>query len=484
MTTGTIERAVAELDARAALAPLPPALAFDRAQLLEMLGRKDEAVRGYVAVLACEPAHADALNALGLLTLGIGNREAARTLLSGAVLHGPGNAAAHANLAYLYLGDGNLAVARALYERALALDAGLAIAHHGMAELLLRAGDASAAAQHRAQGMRSRPITLHRYRGEGRPIRVLALGSAALGNVATDAYFDDRVFLLASLVVEYYDPAVPLPPHDLIFNVIGEADLCAGALDAAATIARQSDAPMINAPSAVAATSRAANARRLRSLAGVVAPRMVTLARDVLAAPAAPARLAHLGFGFPLLVRSPGYHTGDHFVKVDTAGGLADAIAALPGDELLVIEYIDVRDAAGDSRKYRAMIVDGKLYPLHLAISRDWKVHYFSADMQDSAEHRAADAAFLHDMEAILGRAALDALERVRAALALDFGGIDFTVDAAGKVIVFEANASMIVPFPAGEAIWDYRRAPVERIHAAVRAMLTTRANCETGHSG
>jgi hypothetical protein len=110
-------------------------------------------------------------------------------------------------------------------------------------------------------------------------------------------------------------------------------------------------------------------------------------------------------------------------------------------------------------------------------------VHYFSADMQHSADHRAADAAFLHDMEAVLGRAALAALERVREALALDFGGIDFAVDAAGKVIVFEANASMIVPFPAGEAIWDYRRAPVERIHAAVRAMLMTRANCETGRS-
>ena len=29
--------------------------------------------------------------------------------------------------------------------------------------------------------------------------------------------------------------------------------------------------------------------------------------------------------------------------------------------------------------KYRVMFIDGVCHPLHLAISRDWKVHYFTA---------------------------------------------------------------------------------------------------------
>ena len=41
------------------------------------------------------------------------------------------------------------------------------------------------------------------------------------------------------------------------------------------------------------------------------------------------------------------------------------------------------------------MMIDGRLYPLHLAVSRRWKIHFFSADMSDSAEHRAEDRAFL-----------------------------------------------------------------------------------------
>jgi hypothetical protein len=143
---------------------------------------------------------------------------------------------------------------------------------------------------------------------------------------------------------------------------------------------------------------------------------------------------------------------------------------------LLVIEYLDVRDRHANFRKYRAIIVDGVLYPLHLAVSRTWKVHYFSAAMADSAENRAQDAAFLTDMQGTLGTKALAALERVRDMLALDYGGIDFALAADGDVIVFEANASMIVPSPDQGSIWDYRRKPVARIRAAVRAMLVTRS--------
>jgi tetratricopeptide (TPR) repeat protein len=478
LSTAELETAVARIDAQLALDSTCLALSIDRGQLLEMLGRKDEAVAAYITVLRVEPTHPQALNALGLLTLAAGNRDAARTLLSGAVLHGPTFAPAHANLAYVRMGDNHLTGARALYDEALRLDPELAIAHHGLAELLPRLGDEPGAAHHRALGLRYRPITIERYTGDGRPVRILALGTAAVGNVPTDGYFDSSIFALASLTVEYADPDpdVPLPPHDIVFNAIGEADLCAAQLTKAAAITRRTTAPILNDPRAVAATGRAANARRLGCLAGIVTARIVPFARAALTAPCAPAVLAEADFRFPLLVRSPGYHTGDHFVKVERADDLRAAVEMLPGDEVLVIDYLDLRDARGDVRKFRAIIVDGKLHPLHLAISRSWKVHYFSADMAEHPKNRAEDAAFLSDMAGVLGARAMAALERVRETLALDYGGIDFTIDGNGDVVVFEANASMIVPSPQADAIWDYRRAAVARIRAAVRDMLVRRA--------
>jgi hypothetical protein len=455
-------------------------LHVDRGQLLEMLGRQDEAVQAYIDALKLEPTHVEALNGLGLQFMAAGNREGARTLLSGAVLHGPAHAAAHANLAYLYLLDNQLMGARALYDHALKLDPQLAIAHHGLAEVLPQLGDDIGGARHRSLGLRYRPITIERYIGAGQPVRILGLGTAARGNVPTFGYFDNRVFLLASLTVEYADPAVPLPPHDIVFNVIGEADLCRDQLETAAAIVQRTDAPVINHPKAVAATNRVANARRLRLLEGVVTSGIMSYAREQLTSPIAQSLLSEDGFVFPLLVRSPGYHTGDHFIKVDRFKELGGAIGALPGDDLLVIEYLDLRDTHGCFRKYRVIIVDGKLYPLHLAVSLSWKVHYFSAAMGESAEYRAEDMAFLSDMPGLLGANAIAALERVRTLLALDYGGIDFALGVAGDIIVFEANASMIVPSPGPAAVWDYRRGPVARIRAAVRDMLVRRAACRS----
>jgi hypothetical protein len=142
----------------------------------------------------------------------------------------------------------------------------------------------------------------------------------------------------------------------------------------------------------------------------------------------------------------------------------------------LAIAFLDARDADGTVRKYRAMIVDGALYPLHLALGHRWKLHYFSADMIDVPAHRAADAAFLADLPAALGPRATAALERVRDALGLDYGGIDFGVDRDGRLLLFEANATMVVPPHDPNPVFAYRRPAVERILAAVRAMLLRRA--------
>ena len=122
------------------------------------------------------------------------------------------------------------------------------------------------------------------------------------------------------------------------------------------------------------------------------------------------------------------------------------------------------------------MIFWRKVNPLHLAISKQWKIHYFSADMRDRAEHRAEEAKFLADMPEVLGAHAMDALQRLPAAMGLDYGGIDFALNQRGQILLFEANATMVVEQPGGDPRWDYRRAAVERIHAAVRELLLTSA--------
>ena len=92
--------------------------------------------------------------------------------------------------------------------------------------------------------------------------------------------------------------------------------------------------------------------------------------------------------------------------------------------------------------------------------------------MADCAHHRAEDAAFLEDMPAVLGPRAMVALEQIQETLGLDYGGIDFGLNERGEVLLFEANATMVIVPPSPEPMWDYRRAAVARALGAGQALL------------
>ncbi|MGO9261394.1 MAG: tetratricopeptide repeat protein [Bryobacteraceae bacterium] len=466
------EAALRDLRDRLASDPGAVHLRFELACLLAAMGRTLEARNAYIELLARDPSHRLALNNLGTLLYGTGYRTAARTAYAEAVARHPGDPMSHVNLANVLHDSGEFPAAREHYETALRFDPGHAEAHQGLAYVLAELGDEEGARWHRRKGFEDRPVTALPYRGAGPPVPLLLLISAVGGNIPTRNLLDDRVFRTFVVAPEFYDPQVPLPPHRVVFNAIGDADLDAPALAAAESILALTSAKVINRPSAVLATGRADHAR-LRRLPGVVIPETVTLPRELLSSPEAAATLARHGFRFPVLVRTPGFQTGRHFLRVESPEALAGAVAGLPGKKLTVIEFLNARSADDKVRKYRVMMIDGQLYPLHLAISSHWKIHYFTADMADRPDHRAEDAAFLENMPRVLGPRAMEALAQIQAVLGLDYGGIDFGLSAAGDVLLFEANATMVVNPPEPDERWAYRRPAVERIFAAVRRMLT-----------
>jgi hypothetical protein len=437
--------------------------ALERARALARRGDDEAAKLAYVEVLRADPTNFYALNELGTLALAGGYRSAARTAYSQAVQHHPDNPVGRVNFANVLREDGELPAARHHYEAALAADPDLPEAHQGMASVLSELG-LEGAEEHRRRGFSARALVTQAYRGSGVAVPLLLLVSARGGNIPTKLWIDDRRFTLHALYPEYFDPDAHLPPHALVVNAVGDADLCQLALERAESLLARSSAPIINAPARVRVTGRVENARRLAAIPGVVAPRIEALPRSALAT------AAHLEF--PLLLRSPGFHTGRHFVLVADRRDLERAADSLAGDELLAIQYLDARGGDGMARKYRVMFIDGAAYPLHLAISSHWKVHYFSADMAREARFREEERRFLDDMPAVLGARALQALERIRASLGLEYAGIDFALAPDGSVLVFEANATMVVFPPAPDPIWDYRRHAIDMVLRAAARML------------
>ena len=470
------EQALDETEARLASAPDIIDLRFDRARLLTELGRGEEAKQAYLDILARDPAHFGALNNLGVLLHATGFRTAARTVYAETIARHPGNPKGYVNFANALLDHGDLTSARAHYETALRLMPDCPEAHQGLTKLYAMRGDKEQSLWHQHLGFGRQPVITLPYRGEGMPLPVVLVISGAGGNLPIRQFLDDRVFLVSVIVAEFFDPARALPPHRLVINAIGDADLCRGALEAAEKIIAGSTAPVINPPLAVLATGRVMNADRLASIENLITPRAATMQRAHLENADALSMLAGRGFAFPLLLRTPGYHGGKYFVRVEHGVELTAALKELPGAELTVLQYLDASGQDQKIRKYRVMMIGGRLYPVHAAISRQWKVHYFSADMAGHPEHRAEDAAFLKDMPGVLGPKAMQVLNCVCGALGLDYAGIDFGLTSDGGVILFEANATMIVTPPELDDRWAYRSAPIERIFEAVRKMFADKA--------
>jgi len=437
------------------------------ARNLAMRGEDEAAKQAYVAALRLDPTCFDALNDLGALTYASGHRSAARTAYRQAVRHHPANPIARVNLANLLAEDGDHAGAQAQYEQALEIDPDFPEAHRGLARIFSEPGD-ERAELHRQKGFLGHAIDQKRCRGAGPGAPILLLASVHHGNTPTKQWIDERLFAVTVVYVEFWDAGRPLPPHELIVNVIGDADLCDEALRRAEALIAQSAAPVVNPPARVRATGRANNARRLAALPGVVAPKIATLTRaDVLAAD---------GFDFPLLLRAPGFHTGQHFLYVEDRQDLAKSVEALPGDALIAIQYLDARGPDGMARKYRVMCIDGKLFPLHLAISAGWMVHYFTAAMATQAAYREEERRFLEDMPGALGERAMAALAALFGEIGLDYVGADFALAPDGSLLLFEANATMVVIPPPADPMWDYRRAATANVLEAAKRMASSRA--------
>ncbi len=478
------ETALRAAEARLALKPQAVEPRLDRARLLAELGRVEEAKRAYIELLALSPSHFEALNDLGTLLYSTGFRTAARTCYAQAAALHPDNPAGHVNLANALLKEGELVLARHHYEKALWANPCHAEAHQGLAYLLRELGDEDEADQHRRIGFRDRSVTVLPYFGRAQPVPVLVLVSAMGGNAPILPFLNDHLYRVTVIVTEFYDLASPLPPHRLMINAIGDADLCKQALEAAGKLAALTQAPVLNQPEAVLKTGRIANAGRLRRLPGVIAPAMVSLPRGVLTAPDALAALADRGFACPFLLRTPGFHNGQNFFRVENASDLTAALEDLPGRELTIMQFLDGRRPDGKIRKYRVMMIDGEIYPLHAAIAHHWKVHYVTAEMAGHPEHIAEDKAFLNNMPEVLGRRAMAALEGIRDGLGLDYAGVDFSLNEAGEILLFEANAAMVVIPPEPDDRWAYRRAPVERVIRAILSMLAERTAAERTAAG
>ena len=177
------KEALCAAEAQIKLDPESIGLRFERACLLNEMGRNEDAKLAYLDVLTRCPGHVGALNNLGTLLYLTGYRTAARSAYTEAIRQHPDQPMAHVNLGNLFLEAGELVAAREHYEAALAIDTQFAAAHQGLGNLLAELGQEENAAQHQRLGHWDRRPTELLYRGETEPVSLLLLASGRRGDV-------------------------------------------------------------------------------------------------------------------------------------------------------------------------------------------------------------------------------------------------------------------------------------------------------------
>jgi tetratricopeptide (TPR) repeat protein len=435
-----MDPALAALELSAVLRPNDPAIPLELGHSYAELGQAQAAERAFKRVLALDAASAPAHAGLGALYLSVGIDDGAEHHSLVALQHQPGHAVASQTLAALLEARGDYAAAQARLDAAYA-----------------------------RQSLFSEPAAAGR-------MTVLVLATQSSGNVPYRYVMPPRHYSRLVWYMEHAraDQMATLPPYDVVFNAIGDPDLAGPSAQAVERFIAQCPRPLLNAPGRVACTRRDRLPDLLGDLDGVVAPRAIRVSS--VASSSLAEAISATGLALPILARPTGSHGGKGLVRVDTADDLAAAGQTLEGDDAYLTEFHDYRSDDGRYRKGRVVFVDRRPYPYHWAVADHWLAHYETAGMGGAAERQAEELRFLQAPEDALGERAWRAIAQIGARLDLDYAGLDFSVLSDGRVLVFEANATMLVHPEAEDGEFAYKNPAVRRIVQAFQAKLAEAA--------
>jgi glutathione synthase/RimK-type ligase-like ATP-grasp enzyme len=318
-------------------------------------------------------------------------------------------------------------------------------------------------------------LNLHQVFSTGNPpgpssLRVLAL--AADSDIGANIPLD---FLIQgqdiSLATAYLGPDIPLPMHIPVHDIAIVAAPASSdgtfALDIVEQIASQWPVPILNRPAGIRMLERDQLHHHLRGIAGLSIPPTLRVSRGEIAA-AAP--------DFPVIIRPVGSHAGFGLAKLDETGDLTQYLEQRSETHFFVSPYIDYAGADGWFRKYRIAVIDGRPFPVHMAIADEWKVWYLNADMATNAAHRMEEALFMQFFEEEFGARHAGAIKEFAARTGLEYVLIDCAETREGDLLIFEADHCAIVHDMDPVNVYPYKQAHMRKLYDAFGAMLARRA--------
>ena len=363
----------------------------------------------------------------------------------------------------------NLTEAQTFFERTLEHAPQFVPAHLAMYELAQIRGERLRAIEHQRIALQHQQLFSEISPTPKRRVLALMAPGDWQANVPVDFLFNRADTTLHKLYVLNAEQlaAVELPAYDVIFNAIAESDESARTLELCAQFIAAQGKPFINNPAAILNTNRVRLAELLRSAHARV-PATVRLSRNDVAD-------GNIPIAFPLIIRPIGSHAGHDLEKAENPKDLASYLRRVAAGEFYVMKFVDYRNADGYYRKFRIIMIDGTPFAFHMAISKNWMVHYYNAPMAEFAWMRAEEERFLAHFESVFDLKAQHALREIARLLELDYFGIDCAIGADGNVLVFEADPGVIVHMSDPAELFPYKHKHVPRIFRAIERAMDSR---------
>jgi len=267
-----------------------------------------------------------------------------------------------------------------------------------------------------------------------------------------------------------------LPEHDVALVAIAESDDNQILLRELASALRYWKCPVINRPERIARLSRDGTWELLKDAPGVAMPGNFRIERARLVAAAAgnenDNRDGLEGIAYPIVARPIASHAGNGLQKLEGATDLTNYLKVQPESEFFISPFVDYRSADGQFRKYRIVIVGGRAYACHMAVSDNWMVHYLNADMRANIERRAEERRFMETFDAEFSMTHAEALAAIAERARLDYLPIDCGEAKDGKLLIFESGTNMIVHSMDPVELFPYKPVQMQKIFDAFGVMV------------
>ncbi len=305
-----------------------------------------------------------------------------------------------------------------------------------------------------------------------------AMAGPVNANIPIEFLIEDTDVTLYTIYVVPGAPLPVVPEHDLAIVLVAESELARPVLCELERIVADWPYPVLNAPWQVPLLGRDSLHRLIKSIPGIEIPATVRVDADTLAAIArGDVEITSVlpDGGFPIIARPLDSHAGHGLECVNTAVETDAYLTRNPAAEYFLSRYVDYRSPDGQFRKYRIAVIDGVPYPSHLAISDDWMVHFLSARMEEE-HNRSEEARFMEMFRDEFARRHGPALAQVADRSGLEYFGVDCGETQDGKLLIFEADTSLIIHNMDCPTVFPYKGPAMRALFAAFRSMLFRKA--------